>query len=756
MQENISKGGGYYLTEEVQSLLNEIPVAVIVIDNGKYIQCNEAAVRLFHARTPADLIGTTPIDHSPEYQPDGSKSSKDAESLIADALGGTTVRFDWLHRRIDGVLFNARITIKPITHENHTYLILTLINNTQQAKIIGEVLALAKEAAGGNLRARLNLEGYTGDLAHLSSAINQMLDSILHPFRDVNRCLYQIEKGNVDVSITTPFKGEHEHLRTVVNSLATNLKNLEAEISRVTTAAKEGQLRERGNPDLFKGAYAEIIEGMNGMLNAVLGPIREGNRILQKIKGGDLREKMEIECKGDHANIKNAINAVHDWLQDLITYVTKIADGDMSADMKRASENDHLYEPLIRMRDNIRKLIADVDLIAKAGASGELSVRVDSTTHQGDYRKIVEGMNNTLDSVIIPIQEAMRVSEKYATYNFSDRIDTAKPFNGEWASFRDSLDKVGKHVSDVVELINSQVITLNKATEIATAGVRDISEGAGRLANNAQIVSNQAENGGTGIRDVLQAMEGLAVTVSEVSTRADEVNHLAGDANDLSRKGSALAKDAERGMGEITKSTAEIGELVGEITSEMDQISKITRVISDLANQTNLLALNAAIEAARAGEMGRGFAVVAAEVKSLAQESRESAENITNMISSLQQKSQKASETMNKSSLIVQDGNRAMTDTLTAFGEITAAIDTISTRMNEVASATEQQAASVEEITASVHEVSQMVQMTARQSMDAAAASEETAAAIDQVAEVISEVNEVAGRLNQEMNRFEN
>ena len=95
------------------------------------------------------------------------------------------------------------------------------------------------------------------------------------------------------------------------NGVADITRKVHEEISRMVDAAKRGDLANRGNPDLFSGEYAATIRGINEMLDAILTPIRAGNRILQKIQKGDLSERVEIECDGDHSKIRENIYAVH-------------------------------------------------------------------------------------------------------------------------------------------------------------------------------------------------------------------------------------------------------------------------------------------------------------------------------------------------------------------------------------------------------------------------------------------------------------
>ena len=224
-----------------------------------------------------------------------------------------------------------------------------------------------------------------------------------------------------------------------------------------------------------------------------------------------------------------------------------------------------------------------------------------------------------------------------------------------------------------------------------------------------RVSATNAERGNDGISQVLRAMEDLNQTVTDVAQKAEKVSQLTENANTLSMKGTELAEQAERGMVSITTSSNEVDKIIVDIKAEMDKIGKIVGLISDLANQTNLLALNAAIEAARAGEAGRGFAVVATEVKSLAQESRASAENIADMIGTLQKKSMAAGEAVASSNREVKTGSEALSQTLRSFKDIVRSIEDISKNVVEVASVSEEQAATVEEVTASVNEVQQMV-----------------------------------------------
>jgi methyl-accepting chemotaxis protein len=207
-------------------------------------------------------------------------------------------------------------------------------------------------------------------------------------------------------------------------------------------------------------------------------------------------------------------------------------------------------------------------------------------------------------------------------------------------------------------------------------------------------------------------------------------------------------------MDAISQSSQKVYEIVADVEKQMGEISKIVVLIRELANQTNLLALNAAIEAARAGDAGRGFAVVATEVKSLAQESRNSAERIEEMINTLTKSTQNASLAMGDAKGTVEQGAKMVTETLLSFNQIAAAVDKVAKSAGDVAAASEEQAATTEEVTASVHEVATLVDQTSKEVSDAAAAIEESSAAMDEISSMVNAVNTVAAEALEANRKF--
>ena len=188
--------------------------------------------------------------------------------------------------------------------------------------MLADSVMLSKAAVEGKLETRADASRHQGTYAEIVLGLNGMLDAILLPIGEGNRILAQISNGKIDELIAQTYKGDHEKMKQAVNNIAIVVQSLQKEMARLTEASKDGQLSDRGKPEQFNGAYAEIVRGVNTMLDAILLPIGEGNRILGMIRG-NLREKVEFACKGDHAKMKGAVNGVHAWLTELTAYATR-------------------------------------------------------------------------------------------------------------------------------------------------------------------------------------------------------------------------------------------------------------------------------------------------------------------------------------------------------------------------------------------------------------------------------------------------
>ncbi|HII98055.1 MAG TPA: HAMP domain-containing protein [Methanoregula sp.] len=502
------------------------------------------------------------------------------------------------------------------------------------------------------------------------------------------------------------------------------------------------------------GILGSIVMGFV-LTESIARPVRLISANIREIHLGHLSERINLNRTDEIGQMAGEMDKFSNDLQKYVIGTMKmIAEGDLSRDLKARDPKDEIVPALIKMTDTLRALIAESNKLSIAAVEGKLSVRGDADKFKGGYWEIIAGINKTFENVVIPLNEGMRISGEYAAGNFTARFDEKIKMRGDFKTFRDSLNRVGTDISASMLSINQQVTNLAANTEEANASIQEVSAGSNQCAINASSVSENAEKTTKGMHQVQQAMDDLSRAIQEVALKSESVAQLVTDTTSYSKNGMDLAKKTEVGMQGITRSSNEVNQIIGEIKGQMDKISEIVDLITDLANQTNLLALNAAIEAARAGEAGRGFAVVATEVKSLAVESRASAERISGMIENLQTQTNNAVDAVAASNKGVREGSLALQDTISSFGNIVGSIDKISQNVTEVAAAAEEQAASIEEVAASLSEVMNLVENSSREAQDSAAATEESSAAVDQITRVIGNINEIAEKVSQEVAKF--
>jgi len=496
--------------------------------------------------------------------------------------------------------------------------------------------------------------------------------------------------------------------------------------------------------------------GMGILLTqSIAEPVQRVTKNIGEIHKGHLGDRIRLNRKDEIGAMAEEMDKFSEDLQKYVVGTMKmIADGDLSRELKVRDDKDEIVPALKKTIDTLRGLIAESNKLSIAAVEGKLSVRGDAEKFKGGYWEIIAGINKTFDSITLPLNEGMRVSHEYASGDFTARFDESIKTRGDYKNFKNSLDSIGTEVSKAMRGVNQQVTNLAANAEEANASVQEISAGANQIARSATAVSVNTEKSAQGIGQVQQAMDDLSRAIQEVATKSESVAQLTTQSTNYSRDGMALAKKTEGGMQGITKSSNDVNLIITGIKGQMDQISEIVDLITDLANQTNLLALNAAIEAARAGDAGRGFAVVATEVKSLAVESRSSAERIAGMIEKLQAQTNSAVDAVAAANTGVDEGSRALGETIASFSKIAVSIDQISQHVSEVAAAAEEQAASIEEVAASVSEVMTLINNSSKEAMDSAAASEESSAAIDQITRVVGNVNNIVDNVSKEVSRF--
>jgi len=323
----------------------------------------------------------------------------------------------------------------------------------------------------------------------------------------------------------------------------------------------------------------------------------------------------------------------------------------------------------------------ELTMLAQAAIDGRLDTRADADKFEGNYQKIVAGVNETVQAILEPVTEAAAILEQVAQRKLDVRVEG--DYRGDHAALKNNINLA-------IDNLDVALTQVAEATEQVTSASGQISAGAQSLAEGT---NEQASS----LEEVSSSLEEMAAMTSQ---NADS----AADAKALSEAARASGEEANTVM-------VKMSEAMDRIKSSSDETAKIIKTIDEIAFQTNLLALNAAVEAARAGEAGKGFAVVAEEVRNLAQRSAEAAKVTANMIEESQRNA---------------DGG---VKTAKEVGDILGQIVIGSTKVNEItaeiAAASNEQAKGIDQLNDAVAQMSKVTQQNASNSEESAGAAEE-------------------------------
>lgn len=373
-----------------------------------------------------------------------------------------------------------------------------------------------------------------------------------------------------------------------------------------------------------------------------------------------------------------------------------------------------------------------------------------------DITKIVKAKEYMAKEIKMMADTYRKAAEGDLTirYKITEPDEYTKDAYTDLVILRDVMDEnVGNLRGSIVET-RKEVEAVNKVTEIVAASIIEINNAASQLSTNSVVVNGNIEKVDRSIHDILKGMDDMSVAIGDISASTTSVSGQSEEMKAASHSGLDLTLETKKATDSIVTSTESVITNVGEMNEKMLKVRKLVKVITDTANQTNLLALNAAIEAARAGDAGKGFAVVAAEVKALSQDSRKSAENISDIVNDFGGSIGNVKEDVNRTKEVVEKGSLLAKDSFETFEKIVGTIDDMASKISNVAAGTEEEAAAVEEITASVHEISSLLESVKNASANTAASSEEVSASIAEITRNMEQISKGVADVLHSIERF--
>ncbi len=439
--------------------------------------------------------------------------------------------------------------------------------------LLKETNALIQATQEGKLQMRGNAQQFPGGWGELVGGVNKLIDAFVGPINVTAEYVDRISKGDIPPKITDTYNGDFNEIKNNLNQCLDVMSGLLKETNTLIQATQDGKLQTRGNAQQFAGGWGELVGGINKLIDAFVGPLNVTAEYVDRISKGDIPPKITdtyncdfneiknnvnncidglgglVECDrimhrmtlndhtksvegnyiGIYASMAKSTNEVRDRLLGVTRQINEIAVGNTAelAELKRIGkrcEEDKVLPAVIGCMETIEMLINDTGMLATAAVDGKLATRADAGKHHGEYRKIIQGVNETLDAVIGPLNVAAEYVDRISKGDIPPKI--SDNYKGDFNEIKnnlnvliDSMNEItgvaeqiadGNLVVDVRErseqdrLMQALILMLEKLTEVVT----NVQVASDQVATGSQEMSGKTEQISQGATEQAASAEG--------------------------------------------------------------------------------------------------------------------------------------------------------------------------------------------------------------------------------------------------------
>ena len=300
-----------------------------------------------------------------------------------------------------------------------------------------EVTMPLEAAVIGELSTRGDARKFEGEYREIVQGVNDTLDTVIGPLNVATTYLERIARGDIPPRITDSYSGDFDLIRDNLNICIDAVDRLVSDTVMLTSAAVQGTLAIRADASKHQGDFRKVVQGMNDTLDAVTVPLNVSAGYLERIARGDIPPRITDSYNGDFNLIKNNLNICI---------------------------------------DAVVNVVADVDMLTSTAVQGKLAIRADASKHQGDFRRIVQGLNDTLDAVIGPLT---------VTSNYVDRVSKGEIPRPIADTYKGDFDLLRSNLNTMVETIRGSNEELRTGFGLLASSSTDILTTVSELAAGA-------------------------------------------------------------------------------------------------------------------------------------------------------------------------------------------------------------------------------------------------------------------------------
>ena len=540
----------------IKSALDNTDTAVTISnENRVLIYMNHAAEKLFE--TMKDTLG---VGH-PGFTVRSMLGQRFSDFVDDEKIKDTLAVVTHEPMKVSTITANHHLdmAINPVFDDrNGKYLgrITQWIDKTDEVKAQQQISELIASTVEGKLASRIHTQSLPeGFLKEVGNGMNELLDAVVNPLNVAAQYVADISKGRIPAKITDQYSGDFNAIKDNLNQCIDAVNALVADANKLAQAAQNGELSTRADTHQHNGDFRKVIEGLNGTLDAVVKPLTVTSEYLDDIAQGHIPAPISERYPGDYSQIINNLNT------------------SISA---------------------VNALIADADLLSESAREGRITVRADVNKHNGDFRKIIEGVNNTLDMIVEPIIAVTEAVETITTAaneissgnaDLSARTEQQASSLEETAASMEQLASTVKQNAENAKQANQLALT---ASGVAVKGGEVVSE----VVATMSAINESAKK----IEDIISVIDGiafqtniLALNAAVEAARAGEQGRgfavVAGEVRNLAQRSASAAKEIKELITDSVSKTAEGSKLVENAGNTMDEVVSSVQRVADIISE---------------------------------------------------------------------------------------------------------------------------------------------------------------------------
>ncbi len=485
----------------------------------------------------------------------------------------------------------------------------------------------------------------------------------------------------------------------------------------------------------------------------IVKPINRMNDVIARLAQGELPEVARSATRDEVGEMWNGVRKLISSLQKTSLFAAEIGKGNLEAHHEKLSDKDILGQSLLLMRDNLQQVMSEMDYaVGKALNDGDLRARVGEDQKEGAWQKLAGSINLLFASISKPLIKLGEVIAALADGDLTSQY--AGESKGQVKEVTDAVNSALSNLNNLIHQILDASGAVEAASEVMILNAVELDSTTNEIAQSISEMSNGAQTQLSKVDESSTLLEKLLSKARETGLKSKTINAAATKGSEDSSKGNEMLKEVVEAIQSISEFSKETGTSMGALQDRSKEIAQVLSTISEIASQTNLLSLNAAIEAAQAGELGRGFAVVAEEIRKLAEESREAAKRIEQLISDVQTDINNTADNLGTMQRSVDRGVAASENASASFQEMAASSQQTLHQSQEIMRSAEEQVSDLENVVSLTEAVVVVAEETATGTEQAAASSTEFATGMANYRKKSEELKEVALKLKKEVEAF--